>query len=87
MQVETTILAQNLPAYAEQARRLEEIGYDSVVTPEAGHDPFLPLTVVAEHTQRIKFGTAVAIAFPRRSSCAESIPVSTIPTGTPPSRG
>jgi probable F420-dependent oxidoreductase, MSMEG_2256 family len=65
MQVETTILAQSLPAYAEQARRLEEIGYDSVVTPEAGHDPFLPLTVVAEHTQRMKFGTAVAIAFPR----------------------
>ncbi len=65
MQVETTILAQNLVAYAEQARRLEEIGYDSVVTPEAGHDPFLPLTVVAEHTQKMKFGTAVAIAFPR----------------------
>src|SRR6185295_14971320 len=65
MQVETTIVAQNLAAYAEQAKRLEEIGYDCVVTPEAGHDPFLPLTVIAEHTQHIKFGTAVAIAFPR----------------------
>jgi probable F420-dependent oxidoreductase len=65
MQVETTIIAPNIAAYGEQARRLEEIGYDSVVTPEAGHDPFLPLMVVAEHTQKLKFGTAVAIAFPR----------------------
>jgi len=65
MQLETTILAPNIAAYAEQARRLEEIGYDSVVTPEAGHDPFLPLMTVAEHTQKLKFGTAVAIAFPR----------------------
>jgi probable F420-dependent oxidoreductase len=65
MQVETTIIASNIAGYAEQARRLEEIGYDSVVTPEAGHDPFLPLMTVAEHTERMKFGTAVAIAFPR----------------------
>jgi probable F420-dependent oxidoreductase len=65
MQVETTIIGSTIAAYGEQARRLEEIGYDSVVTPEAGHDPFLPLMTVAEHTQRMKFGTAVAIAFPR----------------------
>ncbi len=65
MKLETTIVAPNLPAYGEHARRLEEAGYDSVVTPEAGHDPFLPLMVVAEHTQRLRFGTGVAIAFPR----------------------
>jgi probable F420-dependent oxidoreductase len=65
MKVETTIIAQSLTAYAEQAKRLEEIGYDVVVTPEAGHDPFLPLTVIGEHTRTLKFGTAVAIAFPR----------------------
>jgi probable F420-dependent oxidoreductase len=44
---------------------MEEIGYDSIITPEVGHDPFLPLMIVAEHTQRLKFGTGVAIAFPR----------------------
>ncbi len=65
MQVETTILSQDFRSLAEQSKRLEEIGYDSVVTPEAGHDPFLPLMIVAEHTQKLKFGTAVAIAFPR----------------------
>ena len=65
MRLETTILAHDISGYAQQAARLEEIGYDVVVTPEAGHDPFLPLMTVAEHTQRMKFGTAVAIAFPR----------------------
>ena len=65
MKLETTIVAPSIQALAEQARRIEETGYDSVVTPEAGHDPFLPLMVIAEHTQRLKFGTGVAIAFPR----------------------
>jgi probable F420-dependent oxidoreductase len=65
MKLETTILAHDISGYAQQATRLEEIGYDVVVTPEAGHDPFLPLMTVAEHTQEMKFGTAVAIAFPR----------------------
>ncbi len=65
MKLETTIVAPGIQALAEQARRIEETGYDSVVTPEAGHDPFLPLMVIAEHTQRLKFGTGVAIAFPR----------------------
>jgi probable F420-dependent oxidoreductase len=65
MKVETALVAPSIEAYAEQARRLEELGYDSVVTPEAGHDPFLPLMIVAEHTRRLRFGSAVAIAFPR----------------------
>lgn len=65
MKLETTILAHDIAGYAQQAARLEEIGYDVVVTPEAGHDPFLPLMTVAEHTQKMQFGTAVAIAFPR----------------------
>lgn len=65
MKIETALVAPSIETYAEQARRIENAGYDSVITPEAGHDPFLPLMVVAEHTQRLKFGTGVAIAFPR----------------------
>lgn len=65
MRVETAIVAPTIPALAEAARRIEEAGYDSVISPEAGHDPFLPLMVIAEHTHRLKFGTGVAIAFPR----------------------
>jgi len=50
---------------AQAARRIEELGFDGTKTPEAGHDPFLPLMIAAEHTQRIALGTNVAIAFPR----------------------
>jgi probable F420-dependent oxidoreductase len=65
MKVETTIVAPTIPAIAEAAKRIEAAGYDSVVTPEAGHDPFLPLMTIAEHTMKLHFGTGVAIAFPR----------------------
>lgn len=55
----------DIAGIAAAARRAEELGYDGVTAPEAGHDPFLPLVVAAEHTQQIKLGTNVAIAFPR----------------------
>ncbi len=45
--------------------RLEQIGYDGAFTFEAKHDPFLPLVLAAEHTQRLRLGTAIAIAFAR----------------------
>jgi probable F420-dependent oxidoreductase len=50
---------------AAAARKTETLGFDGVCTPEAGHDPFLPLTIAAEHTTTIGLGTNVAIAFPR----------------------
>jgi probable F420-dependent oxidoreductase len=46
-------------------RELEDIGYDRAFSFEAKHDPFLPLAVAAEHTERITLGTAIAIAFAR----------------------
>jgi probable F420-dependent oxidoreductase len=55
----------DLGAVAGAATRIESIGYDGVVTPEVGHDPFLPLVIAAEHSQRLTLGTAVLIAFPR----------------------
>ena len=54
-----------LQAIAAAARRIEDLGFDGACTPEAGHDPFLPLTVAAEHTRTLTLGTNVAIAFPR----------------------
>jgi probable F420-dependent oxidoreductase len=47
------------------ARKAEAIGFDGIWTSETQHDPFLPLTVIAEHTEEISLGTAVAIAFAR----------------------
>jgi probable F420-dependent oxidoreductase len=45
--------------------RLEEIGYDGAFSFEAKHDPFLPLVLAAEHTHRLRLGTAIAIGFAR----------------------
>jgi probable F420-dependent oxidoreductase len=49
----------------ESFRQLEEIGFDGAFSFEAKHDPFLPLVLAAEHTERLRLGTAVAIAFAR----------------------
>jgi probable F420-dependent oxidoreductase len=46
-------------------RELEEIGYDGAFSFEAKHDPFLPLVLASETTQRLQLGTAIAIAFAR----------------------
>ncbi|MGH2523464.1 MAG: LLM class flavin-dependent oxidoreductase, partial [Anaerolineales bacterium] len=47
------------------ARSAESIGFSAVWTTETQHNPFLPLPLVAEHTTRLQFGTAVAIGFAR----------------------
>jgi len=65
MRLETAVMAPTIKELADYGKRMEEMGYDSIVTPEAGRDPFLPLAILAEHTERLKLGTAVAIAFPR----------------------
>jgi probable F420-dependent oxidoreductase len=49
----------------ELAQAAEAIGFDGLWSTETQHDPFLPLALAAEHTQRISIGTAVAIAFAR----------------------
>src|SRR5438874_11633999 len=46
-------------------RELEELGYAGAFTAETSHDPFLPLAIAAEHTDRIQLGTSIAVAFAR----------------------
>lgn len=47
------------------ARAGEALGFDALWTNETRHDSLLPLPLIAEHTQRVQFGTAVTIAFAR----------------------
>lgn len=49
----------------ETARLAEEIGFDAVWNPEVDFDSFLPLPVIAEHTEVITFGPRIATAFTR----------------------
>ncbi|MDA8045628.1 MAG: LLM class F420-dependent oxidoreductase [Actinomycetota bacterium] len=55
----------DLGTVGEEARKAEEAGYDAVWTAEVGHDPFLPLTLATEHTERVGLGTGIAVAFAR----------------------
>ncbi|MHB8680535.1 MAG: LLM class F420-dependent oxidoreductase [Acidimicrobiales bacterium] len=49
----------------ETARRAEEDGFDAVWCAETSHDPFVPLVLAAEHTERVQLGTGIAVAFAR----------------------
>lgn len=66
MKLDTSIgFGTDLAAIPGLARAVEAANLDGLWSSETQHDPFLPLALVAEHTQRVEFGTAVAIAFAR----------------------
>ncbi|WP_372349794.1 TIGR03617 family F420-dependent LLM class oxidoreductase [Streptomyces sp. KL116D] len=48
-----------------QAVEHERRGYSGLWSSESKHDPFLPLLLAAEHTERLEVGTAIALAFAR----------------------
>ncbi|HSL59708.1 MAG TPA: LLM class F420-dependent oxidoreductase [Acidimicrobiales bacterium] len=58
-------IAGGLSGAGESARRAEEAGYDGVWSAETSHDPFFPLLLAAEHTERLELGTGIAVAFAR----------------------
>ena len=47
------------------AKEAEAAGYDGLWTAETSHDPFLPLLLAAEQTERVELGTGIAVAFAR----------------------
>jgi probable F420-dependent oxidoreductase len=55
----------DLRAAASQAQKAETTGYDGVWSAETAHDPFLPLAIASQHTERIELGTGIAVAFGR----------------------
>jgi probable F420-dependent oxidoreductase len=65
MKIYTTVPVENPLDGGRLFKQLEDIGYDGAFSYETKHDPFLPLAVAAEHTETIKLGTAIAIAFAR----------------------
>ena len=65
MRVKRELTGRSIGQIVAEAGRAEDLGYEGVIAHEAGHDPFLPLLVAAEHSQRLTLSTGVAIAFPR----------------------
>ncbi len=64
MKVDTT-LTSGLATIGKDAAAAEAAGYAAIWTFEGAHDPFLPLLLAAEHTDRVELGTSIAVAFAR----------------------
>lgn len=54
--------AKAIPARVQVA---EAVGYDAAFSAEINNDPFLPLMLAAEHSERIELMTSIAVAFAR----------------------
>jgi alkanesulfonate monooxygenase SsuD/methylene tetrahydromethanopterin reductase-like flavin-dependent oxidoreductase (luciferase family) len=65
MKIDTSLLFSDLGEMPAMARAAEQMGFDGIWTAETAHDPFLPLTLAAEHSQQVSLGTSIAVAFPR----------------------
>tara|TARA_R110002072_G_scaffold13418_12_gene56243 strand:+ start:2189 stop:3193 length:1005 start_codon:yes stop_codon:yes gene_type:complete len=58
-------LAPDLHSVAESAQRLERAGYDGAMSIETAHDPFFPLLLAAQSTEKIQVMSSIAVAFSR----------------------
>lgn len=65
MKIDGALIGTPLDQVGTVAATLEAQGFDGILSFEGFNDPFLPLVVAAEHTQRVELTTAVAIAFAR----------------------
>ncbi len=65
MKVDSGIPGAGIADIIKVANDLEGLGYDGAFTAETNHDPFLPLVIAAEHTERLELGTTIAVAFAR----------------------
>jgi len=65
LQIDTTLFTDSISEIAAIAKSAEALGFAGLITAEAQHDPYLPLMIAAEHTQRLDLLTGIAVAFPR----------------------
>jgi probable F420-dependent oxidoreductase len=65
MKIDATVITGDLETIGGKARSIEALGYDGLYSAETQHDPFFPLLLAAEQTERLDLATAIAVAFPR----------------------
>lgn len=65
MKFDSLLLVLDMNDVAKTVQAAEALGFDGFFMAETNSDPFLSLTLGAEHTNRIELGTAIAVAFPR----------------------
>src|SRR6476469_7860704 len=62
MQIDAALTTTDLNSVPAAAAGIEVAGYDGVFSFDGQHDPFFPLLLAAEHTERVQLTTAVALA-------------------------
>ncbi len=65
MKIDASIAPRSLQEVPRLTQAAEALGFDTLWTSETQHDPFLPLALVAANSQRLQFGTAIAVALGR----------------------
>jgi probable F420-dependent oxidoreductase len=65
MKIDGILMTTGLDGVAAAARDLEQVGYDGGLTAETAHDPFFPILLAAQATERLELGTGIAVAFAR----------------------
>ncbi len=58
-------IGHQLDKIPDMVRGIEAAGYDGVRTAEMNHDPFFPLLLAAEHSEKLELATSIAVAFAR----------------------
>ena len=64
MKVDTGV-SFDLDKVAAEASEAEALGYSGLMTAETSHDPFFPLLIAAQNTERVELMTSIAVAFSR----------------------
>lgn len=65
MQIDANLMDPSVEDAGELAGTAEEMGFDGGWITELSHSPFTLTTRMAEHTESMDVGTAIALAFPR----------------------
>lgn len=65
MKFDAIITPDSLAEAGRTARHADAAGFDALWTSETKHNPFLPLAAVATSSERIRFGTAIAVGLAR----------------------
>jgi probable F420-dependent oxidoreductase len=65
MRVSTGFQEYSLSSIRQASVDAESSGYDTFSSSETGHNPYLPLVLAAEHTEKIGLQTSIALAFAR----------------------
>ncbi len=65
MKFDAALAPMHLNDVPQVAKAADAMGFDALWTQETQHNPFLPCALIAEHSQKLQMGTAIAVSFAR----------------------